>query len=53
VLKDCTNEHQCRLSVREYDQRQRGAVMECKVCRLLVNLASPVEEDRATAIQNL
>jgi predicted SprT family Zn-dependent metalloprotease len=54
ILKDCPNEHQCRMSVREYNQVQRGAVMECKKCGLLVNLASPVEEDQnSTALQEL
>jgi SprT protein len=47
ILNDCPNEHQCRMSVREYNQVQRGAVMECKKCGLVVNQESPVEEDRA------
>jgi SprT protein len=46
ILLDCPNEHLCRMGVREFNQIQRGMVMECKVCGLVVNPTSAVEEER-------
>ncbi|MCE5302612.1 MAG: SprT family zinc-dependent metalloprotease [Planctomycetaceae bacterium] len=45
ILKDCPNEHQCRMSVREFNQIQRGAVMECQKCGLVVGREAAVELD--------
>jgi SprT protein len=57
ILLDCPNhghDHKCRMSVREFNQIQRGAVMECKVCGLVVGRESVMEEDRnrAASCQN-
>jgi predicted SprT family Zn-dependent metalloprotease len=47
ILLDCPNEMKCRMTAREFNQIQRGVVMECKVCGLVVKLEA-VEEDRTT-----
>jgi hypothetical protein len=49
ILLDCPNQghdHKCRMGVREFNQIQRGVVMFCKKCGLVVKLETVVEEDR-------
>jgi SprT protein len=46
ILLDCPNEHKCRMTAREFNQIQKGTVMECKVCGLVVGREAAVEEDR-------
>ncbi len=46
VLLDCPNEHQCRMTVRDYNLAQAGCVLECKRCGLVVTQASPMVEDQ-------
>jgi SprT protein len=52
ILLDCPSQghdHKCRMGVREFNLVQRGTVMECKKCGLVVRRESAVEEDRSRA----
>jgi SprT protein len=52
ILLDCPNQghdHKCRMSAKEFNQIQKGAVLECKVCGLVVKMESAVEEERTMA----
>jgi SprT protein len=49
ILLDCPNQNtemKCRMGVREFNLVQRGVVMECKVCGLVVRPEAVVEEER-------
>jgi SprT protein len=53
ILLDCPNhgiEHKCRMSAKEFNQIRGGAMMECKVCGLVVQRESAVEVDRMAAV---
>jgi SprT protein len=48
ILLDCPHQghdHKCRMTAKEFNQIQRGAVMKCKKCGLVVGRESAVEEE--------